>query len=291
MNEYFGVDPATPSEPKELADLCRLFGPSEGRFLMAYPDDWQARLRDHMGQMSDFQKASAVERINNLQHVMLPSPLRARRYDEALGWPENALAIRDHVSRLIGRPDCPPTVQPLRKLLEDPDSFPDVRQAVIPHTVDAYLRVAEPLFLTSTKIALIDRFFKLRQDSGAVDDRRRKVLAAFLKRATEGRRVRVFKLVVPAGTGPIADQYRSDLEALAQEVTGGRIQCELVTLGSALTDPLVSTHARYLLGSHSGLRFDSGFDIDERSPRKSGNDVSWLSKAVLDPLLDKYFDD
>ena len=294
MNDYYGVDPTTPRDLRDLSDLCRLFKPSEGRFLMGYPDDWGHRLQEHMGQMSDLNRLRAIEGFRALQHSIIPVPSRAR-YDNRRGWPENAHSIRDLVSKLIGPPDCPATVEPFRKLLDVPDSFPDAREARIPRTVAAYVNAVTPLFLTSPKVVLVDRFFGfnkvLKRTQEVVQDReRRRVLKAFLGEADAGRVVRVFKLVVSlskASPGdPSGSKYEQELGALAYEVTRGRITCELEDLDEVADEAGVNDHPRYLLGLYSGLHFDWGFDLDTRP--KSTNHVSWLTKSLLDPLLDRY---
>ena len=291
MNDYYGVDPATPCDLRDLSDLCRLFRPSEGRFLMGYPDDWGRRLRDHMDQLSDFDRLVAIERfITDLQPAIVPSPPRTR-YDDRRGWSENAHSIRDSVYKLIGPPGCSANVEAFRTLLEARDGFPDAREALVPRTVNAYVNAAKPLFLTTTKVVLVDPYFRLRTETGAPDTRRRKVLKAFLEAADSGK-VRVFKLVVSASKAclgdPSGDRYEKDFAQLANDATGGRIECELEVIDSVSDRASVSQHARYLLGLQSGLQFDWGFDLDDRSPNKSTNHVHWLTKPVLDPLLDRY---
>ena len=296
MNDYYGVDPATPRDLRDLSDLCRLFRPSEGRFLMGYPHDWGRRLEEHMGQLSDLNRLRAVEVFRAMKHSIIPVPSRAR-YDDRRAWSENALSIRDLVSKLIGPPDCPATVEPLRKLLDVPDSFPESREARIPRTVAAYVQAAKPLFLTSPKVVLVDRFFGLnmvnKQTQRVVPDaRRREVLRAFLGEADAGRIVRVFRLAVSVSKAcpgdPTGAGYAEALGTLAYEVTRGRVSCELQDLDDASDDVDGGEHPRYLLGLHSGLHFDWGFDLDTRIKSKSTNHVSWLTKSVLDPLLDRY---
>jgi hypothetical protein len=258
---------------------------------MGYPDDWGRRLRDHMDQLSDFDRLVAIERfITDLQPAIVPSPPRTR-YDDRRGWSENAHSIRDSVYKLIGPPGCSANVEAFRTLLEARDGFPDAREALVPRTVNAYVNAAKPLFLTTTKVVLVDPYFRLRTETGAPDTRRRKVLKAFLEAADSGK-VRVFKLVVSASKAclgdPSGDRYEKDFAQLANDATGGRIECELEVIDSVSDRASVSQHARYLLGLQSGLQFDWGFDLDDRSPNKSTNHVHWLTKPVLDPLLDRY---
>lgn len=275
MNDCYGVDPETPASPAELGVMAMRFRPSEGRFILEYPIDWESRALGHARRISDLAAAKATERLKQLRGALLPS---RERYDSDKPWAENALRIRPQVRELIGPSNSPPTVVPFAKTIEEPDLLREAGEARIPKTVSDYVAAARPLLLTSPKIVLIDPFFSLLTPSGA-PDRRQRVLRAFLETARQGR-AKIFRIVVsPKAFGPEDPQgkaYRHSFEAIAQSAGAG---------GMTLEVDLVGEHPRYLLGMHSGLQFDWGFDISTDGRR---NHVHWLKDSVLKPLLEQY---
>jgi hypothetical protein len=275
MNDCYGVDPETPANPAELGVMAMRFRPSEGRFILEYPNDWESRALDHARRISDLAASKATERLRQLRGSLLPS---RERYDPNRPWAENALRISPQVRALIGPSNSPPTVVKFAKTIEEPELLPEAGEARIQKTVNAYVTAARPLLLTSPKIVLIDPFFSLLM-SGGTPDRRQGVLRAFLETARQGR-ARIFRLVVGAkafGTeDPQGKAYRRTFEAIAERAGAGGLTLEVGTVGE---------HPRYLLGMHSGLQFDWGFDIP-----KDGrlNHVHWLKDSVLQPLLKEY---
>ncbi len=285
MNDRYGVDPATPASRSDLVDLLRLFDPSEGRFVIGFPDDWDKRLRSRVGAYSDLGPKLADEAIERFRHVLLPSTLR---YDEGRCWAENAsmLKSREQVKLLIGPSGSPPTVTPLPKLMQEIQPLPTAREGRIDRSVSEYLTTVQPIFRTSPKVVMIDAWFSLHDEDGSVS-RRRKVLAGFLVEAQRCG-VRAFHLVVnpdkvflgrrdPQGER----RFREELAALTSELS-----CLEVFF-----DPRADCgHARYLLGNHSGLQFDHGFDIDDHLLPKSRkrNHVHWLTDEIVGSLLQAY---
>jgi hypothetical protein len=284
MNDRYGVDPQTPSSRRDLADLLRLFDPSEGRFVVEYPDDWRDRLRQHVSAWSDLDRKRAEEAATLMRRVLLPN---VRRYDDKKRWAENAsvLTAQERVRSLIGPAGSPANVVALPDLMEAAHPLPNAREAYVPRDVGHYLEIAEPIFRTSLNIVVIDKFFQLHNDRGE-RLHRYKVLERFVTEAERFGRVRAFRLVVNKATvfpesDPNGQRYLDELKRLRSKLK--RVELTL----SSRTD---CCHARYLLGNHSGLQFDHGFDVDDhfrREPRQP-NHVHWLTDQIIGLLHRDY---
>ena len=283
MNDRYGVDPQTPSTRRDLADLLRLFDPSEGRFVVEYPDDWRDRLRQHVSAWSDLDRKRAEEAVTLMRRVLLPN---MRRYDDQKHWAENAtvLTAQERVHSLIGPAGSPANVVALPDLMEEANPLPNVREAFIPRDVRHYLEVAEPIFRTSLKVVVIDRFFHLHTMGGVLHPRHR-VLDQFVTVA-EQCGVRAFHLV----TDPAEVFSKYDPNGVRYHAELNRTRSKLKSMTLTFSPRTDCCHARYLLGNHSGLQFDHGFDVDDhfRQDPRQQNHVHWLTGDILRRLHQEY---
>ncbi len=286
MNDLIGIDPQAPGGLRDLIDLLRLFSPSEGRFIADFPMEWEGQLREHLRSISDLGVMASDEAIKyRLSHAILPTSVRFR---SSMSWPENAVSLRREVFKLVGPAGKPSNlVEPIDMVLSDPDAFPDASGALIDRTSHAYVAVARPILMLSRKVVLVDPFFTLRFQSDSrstgLPDRRRKVLAQFLHEAVKWKQVEAFEIFYsPSKTGRSLDLQGADFEDVAKEAGATRIAIRVHALDRNESD---RQHARYLLGLRNGLHFDHGFDVANDG---SKNHVEWISKAVLNPLLDKF---
>jgi hypothetical protein len=289
MNDLYGIDPTAPESIRDLSDLMRIFGPGEGRFIAEFPDQWFVDLSSHMKSLSDLQQMAAIELWLKIgRNAVLPTTVR---FNSKWSWSENATALKDHVVKLIGNKRCPATLEPIDKVLIDPRAFRDARGGHIPRTADAYAAAARPLLQTSPKIVLVDPYFKLRYFDNRAgtfrpSTRHRNSLMALFREAAVWKRVECFKLAVSSDqafdgdkTGAIFDDQ---LLQIRSQCGAQSIDMEVEVLdGSLSTD----RHPRYLLGMHSGLHFDWGFDTGDVT---STNHIEWMGQSVLAPLLDRF---
>jgi len=286
MNDLYGVDPAAPSSLLEFSALMRLFRSGQGRFIADFPRLWFDDVRQHMKSFSDIERMHAVEMWLKVgRNALLPT---SAHFNAAWSWSENAVTLseRENIAKLIGSKTCPPTQTPIDEALNDLDGFPDASGALVPRTAHAYAKVARPLLQTSPKVVLVDPYLRLRE----FDEVRQvfrstkrfcETLEALFREAAKWRRVERFKFAVSETQALYGDRdgkiFKSEVRKLADKCGAQAIEIEVVLLGDRLT-----THPRYLLGMHSGLRFDWGFDTGDP---KSKNDIHWLGTAVLEPLL------
>jgi hypothetical protein len=286
MNDLIGIDPQAPASIRDLTDLLRIFGPSEGRFIVDFPLDWKHELREHLRTFSDLGAMVGDEIVKyRLAHAVLPTNIRFR---SNMSWPENAMNLRGEVFKLVGLSGKQVNlVEPIDEVLSDPNAFPDASGALVDRTPDAYVAAARPILMVSRKVVLVDPFFTLKFQSdfrgGWVPDRRRKVLVQFMLEAVKWRQVEAFEIFYsPSKTGRSIDAQRLDFQGIVDEIGASRISVDVHSLDRNEAD---KQHGRYLLGLRNGLHFDHGFDI---ACDASKNHVEWVSSGVLRTLLDKF---
>lgn len=282
VSRQYGVDPATPSSPRDLADLLRLFDASEGRFVAEFPGDWCRRLRQHLSGGSELDVKRAEEATVRLSRRLLPPQSRSR-YDERFAWAENAhLLLRDaRLDGLIGPSGSPPTVQSLPRLMEEVEPLPPAREALVPCTVAAYVDAVRPIIQTSRKVLMIDRYFALYRS----EKRRRAewdLLLHLLREADRAGRVAQFHLVHDFGEtdDPDGELHRQAKLELQHGLNNVKLNFERRD----------DCHARYFLGNYSGLHFDHGFHLDARAGNvgQKLNHVHWLTDSVIGELHREY---
>lgn len=281
MNDLYGIDPKAPSNLQDLSSLLRLFGPSDGRFIADFPIEWRQELLIHMKSISDLNQKAVVEWLNLCRHAILSTPCR---YKTNHSWAENASNLNAYARRLIGPIGrASNLVEPLDKVLTDPNAFPDASGALIPRTIDSYLVAASPILKVSRKIVLIDPYFNLRPfkpyDNGVAFNAKihRKFLKALLEAAVREKQCEAFEIYHSVEKSGASADIKVELISIAGEVGAAAMEFKVKAVEVQ--------HARYLLGLKNGLHFDHGFDIRDD---QSTNHVSWIGKAVLELLLKRF---
>jgi hypothetical protein len=289
MNDVYGIDPEAPENYQEFASLMRLFEPGAGRFIIDFPMGWMDAVRSHLSTLSSLEHLKFIEILSSrCAASVVPTPTRISRYPS---WIESAYDLQSHVKALVSKRGCPPVAEPIDKMLERPDGFPDARGGHIQRTGMAYAQAARPLLQTSPKIVLVDPYFKIRYldrntNSFRPSTRHIDSLKWLLKESAKWRRVEVFRLMVSTDEAlkgdPNGELFKQGLDQIARDAGAS-----LIRLEHGLLEASISTdrHARYLLGMKQGLHFDRGFDTGD--PHTT-NHVEWMGQSVLKPLLDRF---
>jgi hypothetical protein len=283
VNERYAVDPDAPCDWRELKLLLDQVGLQTGRFLAQYPTDWALFLRQHFAEASDMDRKRVMELLARRNKVALACGEPFRRH---LGWPENAKQSKsssptafDDVVSLTGNTAGLKSLQDV--LYEAGKEWPSGVGAHVPMQAAAYARCAAPLFELSSEVVMVDRFFRLRSDSGQWDQRRRRVLEALLQLAAKNLNFQCLRLVFERPkTGSSSTHERAfedDLELLL-----GGMRADHFSVDYELRERV--GHGRYLFSIHGGLQYDHGFDEDARNT----NHVHWLALPELEPLLKVY---
>ena len=283
MNERYAVDPDAPSDWRDLKLLLDQVGLQTGRFIAHYPSDWEFFVRKRFANATVLERKRVVELLARRPKVALSCCEPYRRH---LPWTDNALAAKSTspgaFEDIVSSPKNTAGLKPLQEVLyEDEKDWRSGVGAHVPMQASAYAYCAAPLFELAAEVTMVDRFFRLRTDSGQKDHRRRRVLEAFLHLAAASRDFQCLRIVLErsrtAGTDSSERVLQEDIEVLLEGERANHFAVEY-----ELRDDV--GHGRYLLSIHGGLQFDHGFDEDGRKT----NHVHWLGLSELDPLLDIY---
>lgn len=286
MSEYYGVDPRAPKSLSEFALVHGRFRPSNGVFVLQYPQNWAQEFVDNACTITDLQKHASIEIRQKIEAWLVPTKAG---YRSELSWSENAQSIiRDVKAMIGGAGERTATLLPIDKVLCTPDLVPDAREGLISCLTHEYITIALPLLINATKIALIDPYFRLETPKGEVD-MRAGLLKAMLQECMKWNRLRILRLVVnstkmsqpegPSGIRRISEKASQ----IAREAGASEVEIEVED---------GADHARYLLGlgrnnQCCGLQFDRGFEVlRDKDARK--NHVSWMSDGVVKKLADQY---
>lgn len=290
MNDLYAVDPAAPAGSSELITLLSKFGPTEGRFIVKFPEQWVVAVREALASESEISRARALSWLHRRRHAVIARNLPR---SDSKTWAEGAAHLPGLKARIAGR-GCPPTCLPIDDALYSPDALPDSRGALIPRTVKAYVDAAWPIFVVSPKVVLVDPYLKLtfidRRGRPRFDRRYRDVVSALINEAIRHRRTEVFRLYVSRAVAMSGEAdpeaFKTELMRVVTDTNATRPSLDLeLEVGIIEEDLPDKQHARYLLGTGCGLHFDYGFDTSDDG---SMNHVTWLGEAVLRPLLERF---
>lgn len=282
MNERYAVDPDAPADWRELKLLLDRVGLQSGRFLASFPSDWSLFLQQRFATASDMDRKRVVELLRHGRFAVLCDA----GYKRHLAWAQNAVAAKTSSPNAFREAVASPGNSLGLKTLQDVfyEDGKDWPSGVGEHVAMAaadYARCASPLFELSAEITLVDRFFKLRSESGQKDYRRTNVLRAFFKLAAMNRSFQCIRLVLELPKDCIQSRYESDLEKDIEDLLSAHPAADF----AVEFDVRKSVgHGRYLFSIHGGLHFDHGFDEKQGET----NHVHWLSSAELKPLIDRY---
>jgi hypothetical protein len=288
MNEYFALDPLAPQSVRDISDLRRIFSPDTGRFLYSIPESWQEEFVNNMRQVSDSCGTAAEEFLRGI--VLLP---RSTRVNKKLKWDEIAIELFNDTKAILGQNELKPHVRALNEALCDMSLWQDASEGHVDRTAQSYAAIAEPILRTSTKVSLVDPYFRLRyrvpnSTIFRLSDRHADTLRFFIQCAARHRRVKVFCLFINEDHAleldPSGERFKSDLMSIRDQVEGaGSILLEYKKLSRASP---IDSHPRYLLGHKLGLKFDWGFESFRKDP--GTQHLSWIGRRALEPLLDRF---
>ena len=282
MNERYAVDPDAPADWRELKQLLDLVGLQSGRFLVSFPADWSLFLQQRFATASDMDRKRVVELLRRGRFSVLCDA----GYKRHLDWAQNAVAAKTSLpntfKEIIAATGNNLGLKTLKDVFyEEGNGWPSGVGDHVNMVASDYARCASPLFELSAEITLVDRFFKLRSESGQRDHRRINVLQAFFKLAAVNRGFQCIRLVLELPKDCNQSRYELDLEKDIEYLLSGYPKADF----SVEFDVRSSVgHGRYLFSIHGGLHFDHGFDEKQGQT----NHVHWLSSAELKPLIDRY---
>jgi hypothetical protein len=267
VNEIYAVDPEAPKDLQDLRSLLERFGPSNGRFVGRYPEDWISMLQDRFSSLSGLDRSRLSILIQRHRDTLMSVQ---EKYFRSKSWRENAKTTHQFKKILASSPNTEglPT---LEEFLWDDSEADSSRGEFIPMTIQSYCGACYPLFAISSEVHITDRFFHLRRDSGDLDRKRLNLLNSMVKLAESSGRCRhlVIHFELPNHTkeSHYEPQLISDLKCLQEDTT--------IEIGYDIHHVL--QHGRYIFSIKGGLHFDHGLQLDHAGL----NHIHWLSQVEL----------
>ena len=167
MNEIYGIDPEVPAKWNDIHVLTLLFGIHQGRFIASYPsEDWEFFLFKNISDLKDIEQSKAKRKIEQLRDAYYPLEAEYRRTKK---WIDNVYEFQSKnkaLAQVFTDPANQYQYPSLKDLLDGSTDLPDGSGKRIEMTVHSYRKVLKPLFLKSTELHFIDRFFHLRDEDG-----------------------------------------------------------------------------------------------------------------------------
>lgn len=289
MNEFFAADPACLSTPGDLRYLLGLFGPQAGRYLVAYPSDWEKMVRQQFEALPELELARvktilrrAREGVAFLHNASLP-------WVPELPWIENAVIVKTkkppRVDEVIGAATVS-GVLPFDEL-----ALPPTSDEMIRPTPEEYERVCRTILTVSDEVFLVDPYLS------PLDEGIRPVLEKLLIRVGGSARCRSVVCIATSDyvLGDRQAEFRSAPsweevveswhEILTKVPRGAPRKLRYVLVEKKWARKYM--HDRYLLSLKGGIRFGQGF----RSMTNGKEfDVSPVGKEVLEKRLKTYLE-
>lgn len=276
MNDEFAIDPTAFENALQFQYVLEKFGFHQGRFIVGLPSKWAKQVHEHIVTFPDLEQAR-IKRIleKKKQIIFKPGGLG---FDPQLEWAENvnrASNLTSFQGVLAAKPNrfSYPTLQ------EIDDSFFgasfDVR---VEGTADNYSTVAKRLLQSSHEIVIVDPYLRLNRPACEV------VIKHFLNAAQQNGSAKHFvfwtredKANIKGYKRLLEERYKSYLSPKS-------------TLKVRLVDDshsIEKMHARLLLSSLGGLRFDHGFEHFDDGRRV---DISLITQQAHDAHCKWYLD-
>lgn len=274
MNEIYGVDPEAPKDLQELRSMFERFGPSNGRFIGRYPEDWLSILESKFASLAGLDRS----RLSVLLHRHRDTLLAIEsQYFRTKDWADNAKNTRLFKKILSTSPNKK-ALPTLEEFLWDEVELDSSRGAFIPMTIEAYGQACRPLFTISSEVHMADRYFQLRRESGDLDRLKMSLLAGFLQMMEKIGKTRTLCLHFEQPKNFSRTRYeevlKGDLDFLQADTSIDITYCAHRQM----------KHGRYIFSIKGGLQFDHGFRLE----RERDNHVHWLSTAELKPIYHTY---
>lgn len=291
MNERFAADPDCFGNASELKGLLEKFGVFTGRYLVAYPDDWEARLEKLKSSASpmDSSRISLMLRRAKESYGLIKMPLLI--WMDHLSWGENAskltLQTPPKLDRLVvpnGESKVPPKAIPF-----DDWDLPPTAEERIPSTPEEYLRVMKMLLLISHELILVDPY--LNPCNRFVSP----VLTSLLT-VMAGTNSKCKTVYCYARTRDVlSDQTTlADIKKSLQSTLASVANIKSLKINFYLLDDSISTdrmHDRYLLSVKGGVQLSQGFQTQRRNGKVTVSPMSpALHKEIWGTFMDRKTD-
>ncbi|MGZ8159341.1 MAG: hypothetical protein ACXWT1_15925 [Methylobacter sp.] len=285
MNEEFLVEPTGFSSALELKYLLEKFGFYQGRFIGEFPSKWRKKVFEQMGMLPDIEQARIRSLMEQHKNCVVPS---GQNFSPNLSWLENAhqQMEKNNFDGVIAASDNAwnyPTVESI-----DIDYLRGGHDIRMLASSANYTRYTRRLLQLSGEIVLVDPYLELYSNRCA------KVIKNILDVAQQGKCrslviwARYEKASMKTNRNTIKEAKQNYFRMLKNDYE------KMLLPDSTLTVKLVNDddsgekiHARLMLSTLGGFRFDHGFSEFDESRYV---DIAILSKSVHDHHCRWYVD-
>ena len=292
MNDLYGIDPAAPSEAKDLAIIAREFKSSTGRFIADFPPGWLIELRANLGTLPAVKGMQVGEVCSRLApHSLLNVN---SKWNPKFSWAENAISISDKCKALIGPSGTPKAVvRPIDEYMSAADAFPEAREDFFYLTPTSCVDLILPLLASSPRLVLVDPFFttgEWKNDTWKPNNNRMKFLELMLESAKKLGKVYSLRIYwnidrVTRDTGRLQECREKDLNDLKIKI---KMPPEFdIKIRTYEGTQIELNHPRHLIGRWGAISFDKGFDFRP----KGLNKIGWVASNIFETLYDRFYED
>jgi hypothetical protein len=283
MNKEFAVEPTAFENALQLKYILEKFGFCHGRFIVGFPSKWIKQVHEHIQRFPDIEQARARRLLERYaKNSIVPSG--GLGYEPAFSWIDNVYRASsvDHNLFDGGVIAANANSFGFHTVHDVDDLFLGVNHdSRIVGTAENYARVARRLLQMSNEVVIVDPYLRLEKLPRA------KVIQKFMEIALQGKcRSFVIWARYDDASMRTKEAYRRMLVELYRQY--------LVASKAKLTVNLVEDghskekmHARLLLSTLGGLRFDHGFEEFNDDRRV---DVSLISERAHNDHCRWYLD-
>ena len=277
MNKEYIIDPTAFHNAVELKYTLEKFGFAQGRLLVKYPSAWIKNVYEQIQLWPDLEQHRAKSLLDKARKMIVPA---GQSYEPSITWLDNAHNIFDDrkVDGVIAS-DVNSWGYPTISEIDDDyfDSGRDIRTLC---SVENYIKISLRLLQMSQEVAFIDPYLQLEKKGYAL------VFNEFLKVAQQGKCTSFVAWSRYEKSGMKSQAVY--LEMLTRDFKSS------LKKGSTLcvklvddTNSVEKMHARLMLSTLGGFRFDHGFEAfsDNRNV-----DIAILDKNTHDHHCKWYLD-
>lgn len=273
------VDPQFGIEWRDILDFLGEFGPFNGRYIPRYPNNWTARLKEHLEDLTSsaygpVKRHAILERIR--RELPLCSVPVAWKYSEEQSWSANvSQAITSHDDSIVVGNALEPT--PFIAWVEALEDIRESRRRTWSFygTVSEYVDACRPLLLNSPASYLIDCY--LDPFSDVAENLLKSLFSAAggSKCYSIGLITRKSACGTKSGLRPTQDMNETEIEANFKRIYRSivpkdrRLTLHLATEGKVGGDAL-RLHDRFFLTKHGSINFGQGYLlVNQRVPQQN----------------------
>jgi hypothetical protein len=277
MNEEFAVEPTAFDNALQLKYLLEKFGFFHGRFIVCFPKKWLRQAYEHIQNFPDIEQARCRRLLEKYAKTSVV-PSGGLTYEPTLPWINNVHRIQNeqHIfDGILARQSNPFGYTTVDEL--DADYLGTATDERIEGISENYSRLARRLLQMSHEVTLIDPYLRLERPACE------KVVKEFFKLAWNGncRRFICWTRHAIAGIKDYSSMLEQKYKPFLSE------NSEMIVNLVEDNHSSEKMHARLLISSLGGLRFDHGFE-DFYDRRKV--DVSVISQSAHDAHCLWYID-